>query len=121
MRLLVEGGDRVRVDGPVGGFEIEAAEGHGLGPFHLLAASLAACTHSVLYGWAHHASLDTEGLALGVDWTHEEDGRVREMMLTIHWPTLPQKRRDAALRAAATCSIHRSLESAFPVHTKLAG
>jgi uncharacterized OsmC-like protein len=113
MRLLLKTETSLVLEpGTGGGFEIEAAaEELALSPFHLLAASLATCIFSVLHGWAAEAGLDTESLRLQVEWTFAEDpARVGTIDLAIEWPSLPEKRRAAAARAARACTVHATLE-----------
>jgi putative redox protein len=112
MRLLLETETSLVLEsGAEEGFAIEAqAEGLALSPFHLLAASLATCTFSVLHGWAANAGLETADLRLRVEWDFaEEPSRVGTLRLAIEWPSLPQKRRAAAARAAEACTVHATL------------
>lgn len=120
MRIVLESEHGIRLvpDDEPFGFD---ARDTGLSPFHLLAASLATCTYSVLHGWAHHAGLDLEGLEIGVAWELGEDPvRVTGMDMEIHWPALPPDRRDAAVRAAAHCTVHNTLRHPTPVETRMA-
>ncbi len=79
-------------------------------PFHMLASSLATCTFSVMHSWATHADLKSDDLAIEVRWTFaEEPHRVSEMTLTFDWPSLPERRREAAKRATTLCPVHRTL------------
>lgn len=102
-------------------FTIESADDDvHLSAFHLLAASLAYCTYSVLYAWAQGAGLDVEELSLEVSWTFaEEPGRVGAIDMALHWPSLPEVRRAAAGRAAATCAIHATLAHGAEVRTEV--
>lgn len=120
MRIVLESEHAIRLvpDDEAFGFETVDA---GLSPFHLLAASLATCTYSVLHGWAQHAGLGLEDLEIGVTWEIGEDPvRVTGMDMEIHWPTLPAARRDAAVRAAAHCTVHHTLSHPTPVETRMA-
>jgi uncharacterized OsmC-like protein len=112
MKLVLEAEERIRLDAAPGGLEIEAgAEGVHLSPFHLLAASLATCTLSVLVTWANTVALDVDDLALVVVWSFAEDPlRVASMRLDYRWPSLPEGRRAAVDRAATLCTVHTTLE-----------
>ena len=93
-------------------------ESASLSPFHLLAASLATCTHAVLHSYGHTAGIPLDDLAVDVSW--EFGGapyRVSRMRMTIDWPALPAGRRGAARRAAAQCTVHHTLEQGSHVET----
>lgn len=120
MRIVLESEHAIRLvaDDEVLAFDAREA---GLSPFHLLAAALATCTWSVLHGWAHHASLDLEGLEIEVVWEIGDDPvRVTRMDMALHWPALPPERHAAAVRAAAHCTVHNTLLHATPVETRMA-
>lgn len=86
-------------------------EGGHFGPLTMLAASLAACTVSVLVSWAESAGLDASGLEVVARWDYlEEPYRVGSYDLEIRWPELPEERRAAARRVADQCTVHHTLE-----------
>jgi uncharacterized OsmC-like protein len=121
MRLVLETEQRVRLTADETAFAIDD-EGGGLSPFHFLAASLAACTYSVLAGWAEHADLDTTGLEIAVDWEFGGDPyQVSSMDMQLTWPGLPPERHDAARRAATQCTVHATLERGTHVETRVSG
>lgn len=124
MKIVLETEARIRlVDDDVdddAGFAFDAGDA-GLSPFHLLAAALATCTHSVLHGWAEHAKLPMEGLEIVVDWVLGDDPvRVTRMDMEIRWPGLPPARRPAATRAAELCTVHNTLGHGTSVETRVA-
>ncbi len=101
---------------PAFGFDI--GDDAGLSPFHLLAASLATCTFSVLHGWAHQAQLPLDDLEITIDWDFGDDPlRVTDMRMEVRWPGLPEARAPAARRVAAHCTIHHTLERGAHVET----
>lgn len=121
MRIILEGEDRIRLTAGEGGFAFESAGEAGLSPFHLLAASLATCTYSVLHSWAHHAGLSMTGLAILVSWEFGGDPvRVSEIGMELDWPGLPPARAEAARRVAAQCTVHHTLEHGSHVETRVA-
>ena len=127
MKIILEDNDRIRLTADAGGFTFESADDAGdgadvgLSPFHLLAASLATCTYSVLHSWAHHAGLPMEGLAIGVSWElGGEPVRVSDVRMELDWPGLPPARAEAARRAAAQCTVHHTLEHGSRVETRVA-
>ncbi|MEJ2503730.1 MAG: OsmC family protein [Gemmatimonadota bacterium] len=102
------------------GFAFEPGEASSLSPFHLLAASLATCTYSVLVGYAEHAGLPADGLGIDVSWELDGDPlRVTRMDMALEWPGLPETRRSAAVRAASHCTIHHTLERGSRVETRV--
>ena len=112
MKITLLGDDALRLEGTDGMMTIEAPSADRFySPFHMLASGLASCTFSVLLSWATHARLSAEDLAVEVRWEFAEDPhRVGRMAVSIAWPGLPEERRAAAQRAAATCAVHRTLE-----------
>jgi len=79
--------------------------------FHMLGSSWAFCTFSVLYSWAETAGLDADDLVIEVMWSFAEDPhRVGAMTLRFMWPSLPEKRIEAAKRAAELCTVHKTFE-----------
>ena len=118
MRIHLESDDRIRLTAADSGFSFEGDA--GLSPFHLLGASLATCTYSVLHGWAHHAGLSMDGLSIGVEWELGGDPvRVSDVRMDLEWPGLPPERREAARRAAAHCTVHHTLEHGSEVETRV--
>jgi uncharacterized OsmC-like protein len=120
MRIILETETSIRLAAGSDGMALEAEPGVALSPFHLLAASLATCSWSVLVGWAEAASLDASGLELVAEWEFGGDPvRVAELRLGVEWPGLSASRRAAAERAAAQCTIHHTLEHGSRVVTRV--
>lgn len=120
MRLVLETEASVRL--APGGAEL-AVEPRGdvaLSPFHLLGASLALCTWSVLVSWAEQGSLAVDGLELFVTWELGGDPvRVAEIVMDVLWPGLPPARVEAARRAAGYCTVHHTLEHGTRLTTRV--
>ncbi len=97
------------------------AGGEGFGPLQMFAASLALCTVSVLYAYAHEvAKVGIEGLSIRVRWTYgTRPNRVDHIEMIVRWPELPEARLEPARRAAASCTIHRTLEHPPEVVTRV--
>lgn len=91
-------------------------------PFHMLASSLAYCTWSVMYAWATHTKQRADDLVIDVHWRFSDDEphRVSELRLTYSWPSLPERKRDAATRVAAFCTIHETLHTPPRIVTEAA-
>lgn len=112
MRLILEGEQRLRLQARGEGLTVESADPRVyLSPLHMLAASLATCTLSVLAGWADHAGLDATEIEIGLTWDYVEGPyRVGRFDLAIRWPGLPPARQAAVERVAAQCTVLHTLE-----------
>lgn len=120
MEIQLSTDDSIRLTAGSEGFSFEPGEASSLSPFHLLAASLAMCTYSVLDGYAHQAGLPLDGLAIHVSWELGGDPyRVTRTEMTLEWPGLPPSRREAARRVASHCTIHATLEHGGEVETRI--
>lgn len=113
MRIVVTSEKEILVQ-MTGGAELEiesvTPELH-FSPLHMLAASLATCTLSVLLSWALQAGHDFEDLEIGLTWEYVEDPyRVGSYEMEVRWPSLPDDRRDAALRVAQHCTVEHTLK-----------
>ncbi len=118
MEIHLRTDDSIRLTDTGSAFAFEPGEAESLSPFHLLAASLATCTYSVLQSYGQHARIPLDGIAIDVTWTLGGDPfRVTEMEMVLHWPELPPARREAARRAAAHCTIHQTLGHDLEVRT----
>ncbi|MFQ5690970.1 MAG: OsmC family protein [Gemmatimonadota bacterium] len=122
MRVTVTGETELVISPAAEGLEIEEeGEGH-FGPLEMLAASLGICTVSVLYLWAEQAALPTEKLEVVVRWNYVDGPyRVGRYEVTILWPGLAEKRREAALRVAVKCTVHNTLVHPPAVELRVAG
>lgn len=119
MKITLLSEHRIRLEGTTGALTIESADPEqSYSPFHMLGSSLALCTFSVLYSWAETAKITADDLAIEVEWTFVDDPhRVGEMKMQCAWPSLPEKRLEAAKRAAALCAVHATLE--HPPHIQI--
>ncbi len=118
MEIHLSTDESIRLTDSGPGLAFEPGEAESLSPFHLLAASLATCTYSVLQSYGQHARLPLDSLAIDVAWTLGGDPfRVIDMEMVLHWPGLPPARREAARRAAAHCTIHQTLGHDLEVRT----
>ena len=123
MKITLLSDDRIRLDGRPGPMTIEAESAEmTYSPFHMLASSLATCTHSVLASWATNAKLPADDLAIEVGWTFAENPhRVGEMNVEVLWPSLPEERRAAAQRVADLCTVKVTLKQPPEVTTQVSG
>jgi uncharacterized OsmC-like protein len=86
----------------------------------MFATSVALCSFSMLYSYGDNFGADAEEIRLRVRWAYaEHENRIESIDLSIHWPGLPEARRTAAERAAALCTLHRTLEHPPHVTTHL--
>jgi len=104
--------DSIRLEPIPGQMTIEAPSAEqSFSPFHMLASGLAYCTFSVMYAWAENAGLDATDLTFEVSWTFAQDPqRVDRYEMRFHWPSLPERRLEAARRVAKMCTIHATFE-----------
>lgn len=123
MKITLLSDDRIRLDGRAGPLSVEAESAEmQYSPFHMLASGLATCTWSVLASWGTHAKLPVDDLSIEVGWKFvEEPHRVGEMDVEVLWPSLPEERRNAAVRAAGLCTIKKTLEMPPQVAVEVKG
>jgi len=102
----------IRLEPIPGPMTIEAPSAEqSYSPFHMLASGLAYCTFSVMHAWAEHAGLDAADLTVDVSWTFAQDPqRGGRYDMRFHWPSLPERRLEAARRVAKMCTIHATFE-----------
>jgi uncharacterized OsmC-like protein len=112
VKITLLSDERIRLNGKAGPLSVEAESAEmQYSPFHMLASGLATCTYSVLASWGTHAKLSVDDLAIEVGWKFaEEPHRVGEMDVDVIWPSLPEERRNAAVRAAGLCTVTRTFE-----------
>lgn len=112
MKITLLSDDRIRLEPIPGPMTIEAPTAEqSYSPFHMMASGLAYCTFSVMYAWAESAKLDATDLTLEVGWEFTDDPhRVGAYDLRFRWPSLPERRLDAARRVAELCAVHATLQ-----------
>ena len=118
MKITLLSDDSIRLEPIPGPMTIEAssAEQH-YSPFHMMASGLAFCTFSVMHAWAENAKLDPTDLSLDVSWSFADDPhRVGAFDIRFRWPSLPEKRLDAACRVAEMCAVHATLTVPPHIH-----
>lgn len=112
MKIVLTSEDSIRLVPDAGPMTIEAENpDQQYSPFHMLGSSLAYCTYSVMYSWATHTKQGADDLVIDVSWkfSGDEPRRVASMELAFKWPSLPEKKRDAARRVAELCTVHATL------------
>lgn len=111
MKIILLSEDAIRLEAVEGPMTVEALSAEQMySPFHMLASGLATCTYSVMSAWATHAGLDAGDLAIEVRWSFADDPhRVDAMHVDFEWPSLPERRHQAARRVAEMCTIHATL------------
>ena len=111
MKIILLSEDAIRLEPSGGPLDIAAVHAdQSYSPFHMLASALGTCTLSVMHAWAESAALNDSDLALEVHWTFaDEPHRVDNMHLTLDWPSLPEKRHEAARHVAEMCTVHATL------------
>ncbi len=121
MKITLLSEESIRLDGSWGPLTIEAESAdQTYSPFHMLASSLAVCTHSVLASWASNAKISADDIAIEVSWAFAENPhRVGDMKLEFEWPSLPPARVETAKRVAALCTVHATLQHPPSISTEL--
>lgn len=111
MKIILTSENSIRLIPDAGPMTIEAPSAEQqYSPFHMLGSSLAFCTFSVMYAWATHGKIPVDDLTLDVAWEFAEDPhRVGSIAMSFDWPSLPEKRVNAARRAAELCTVHATL------------
>ena len=112
MKITLLSEDSIRLEPVPGQMTIEApSPEQSFSPFHMLASGLAYCTFSVMYAWAENAGLDAADLTFDVSWTFAQNPqRVERYDMRFNWPSLPERRLEAARRVAKMCTIHATFE-----------
>jgi uncharacterized OsmC-like protein len=102
----------VRLEPVAGPMTIEAMSAEqSYSPFHMMGGALAYCTWSVMYAWAENAKLEATDLVIDVAWEFADDPhRVGNYDIRFKWPSLPEKRIEAAKRVAEMCTVHATLQ-----------
>jgi uncharacterized OsmC-like protein len=118
MRLHILSDRRLRLETAGPGLEIV---GGPFGPLQMLAASLALCTAAAVRTYGETANIDLAGYAVDLDWEYvDQPYRVGAYSMTLLLPgTAPEARHKAILRAAGTCTVHRTLMRAPTITTTL--
>ncbi len=122
MDLILESAARIRLRAAGEGLEVSSADPEvQFSPLHMLAASLATCTVSVLAAWADAAGLGVEDLEIELSWAYVEDPyRVGHYDLVLHWPSLSKSRHCAATRVAAQCTVETTLRHGTEIRVGMA-
>lgn len=113
-------GHTVVVDQPVA----DGGGDAGPTPTELFVAGLATCIAHYAKGYLTRHGLDTNGLAVGVDWEFAADRPARVCRIEVRIeppPSLPQDRRAGLLAVASHCTVHNSLVQPPAVTIEFAG
>ena len=103
------------------GFEISGNDDKlYYGAMEMYVSSLAMCTYSVLAAYGERVEVDVEGLTVRLKWTYGgKPTLIEQVDMDIRWPEIPESKLDTAMRAAATCTIHRTMEHSVEVETMI--
>jgi putative redox protein len=117
MTVTFPGGKRV--DASYNGFEIETdqavdsgGDGSAPEPFVYFLASLATCAGIYILGFCQKRGISHEGVRLVQSWERDEKSRrLTTIRINIEVPPgFPEKYHKALVRAAAQCSVKKTLE-----------
>ena len=112
-------GHRLIVDQP----STHGGDDQGPTPTELFVASLGACVAHYAQAYLLKHGLSTGGVAVESDFHWDEAGtRVAGITLSLRLPAdVDEGRREAALRAAMRCAVHRSIQTSPEITIRLAG
>ena len=125
LKATFEGGSRftvacrshtITIDQP----KDNGGEDLGMTPPEVMAGSMASCIGFYVAKYCEQAKIDTAGLSVSCDWT--VGGSPKHMQsfdLNIHLPAVPENRRKAIEKVAASCLIHATLAQQPEVHISL--
>ena len=110
-------GHRIRTDQPAAA----GGDGGAASPFDLFLASLATCAGYYALQFCRQRGIDEAGLAVALEVEKDPDsGRLRQLALEVSPPAaLPEKYRDALLRAVDQCAVKRALVAPPAMTAKL--
>lgn len=103
------------------GFDIDSSDSDlALGALQLCIVSLAWCTYSLLASYGQRIDAPADEISLRLRWRYaERPHRVAHVDMAIHWPQIPESRLDAAMRAAASCTVHNTLQHGLEIETQI--
>jgi uncharacterized OsmC-like protein len=86
----------------------------------MFVASLAWCTWAVLATYGERIDAAIDDLHFRMRWRYaEKPTRISNVSMDITWPSLPESRLDAAMRAAAMCTVHNTLHHDVEIDTNV--
>lgn len=103
------------------GFDIssENPESH-FGAVHMCVVSLAWCTFSLLASYGQRIETAATDMTIRLQWNYaQRPYRIEKVTMAIHWPQVPESRLDAAMRAAAMCTLHNTMMHGFEIDTTI--
>ena len=118
MSVTFPGGKRV--DASYNGFEIETdqavdsgGDGSAPEPFDFFLASIATCAGIYILGFCQKRGIPHEGVRLVQSWERDEKSRrLATIRINIEVPPgFPEKYHKALVRAAAQCSVKKTMEN----------
>lgn len=122
MRVTVHGETDLaidRFDSP--DLEVESLDPEaGYGALQIFATSMALCTFSALAAYAEIIAAPMDNIAMRVRWDYTDRPlRIANIGMEITWPDVPESRIEAAVRAAAHCTLHNTLSHPPEVVTRV--
>jgi putative redox protein len=123
VKIILLSEERIQLDATPGPLTVEAASAEMVySPFHMMASGLATCIFSILQSWASNTKLPANDLQIEIGWEFADaPKRVGRYEVEMIWPSLPESRRAAALRAASLCPVHKTLEHPPEIGVELKG
>ena len=115
LKAVFEGGSRftvacrshsITIDQP----KDNGGEDMGMTPPEIMASSLASCIGFYVARYCEQAKIDATGLAVSCDWkVADKPKHISSFEVEIDLPHLPEKRRKAIEKVAASCLVHATL------------
>jgi uncharacterized OsmC-like protein len=121
MKITLTSDDSILLEPTAGPMTIEAPDADTqYSAFHMVAGGLAYCTFSVLHSWASNANVKWDDLTVEISWKFADNPhRVTSYDVKLNWPSLPENRRNVALRAADLCPVHATLVNPPQISTNI--
>lgn len=113
MRILVHPGNSLALSelhDPA--MRIEAHGDAHFSAIEMFVASVGLCVVSALSSYADQIGVGDAGASVEMSWEYEQGPfRISRISTSVDWPGLPANRREAAIRAAETCTLHHTFEN----------
>jgi ribosomal protein S12 methylthiotransferase accessory factor len=124
MTVSFPGGKKVTAH--FGGFDIATDQGVDSGgegtapePFDFFLASIATCAGYYVLKFCESRGISTDGLSLHQGWERNEGGKLVRIAIRIRVPPeFPAKYHKALVRAAATCSVKKTIQDPPEITTE---
>jgi putative redox protein len=124
LEIEVTHGGGKKIDAKVGRFvvhtdqsKLSGGDGTAPEPYTLFLSSLATCAGIYVVGFCQARDIPTQDIRLIQDHDFDEStGKLKGVRLTVELPSgFPEKYRDSVVRAAAACTVKKTIENPPPM------